>query len=152
MSTSENPHGAFKFLVSIQGVNVAEFEECILPAVSIDVIEYRQGADVLNNVHKLPGLVRYGDLVLKRGIATSANSLALWNWFSGFVSGSGTPASMTVTLQDRDKNEVFQWEFPNAWPVKYESPVLNAKVSALAIETVVIAVDGMKFNAASQTP
>ena len=152
MSTIENPQGAFKFLVSIQGVQVAEFEECILPAVSIDVIEYRQGADTLNSVHKLPGLVRYGDLVLKRGIAASPNSLALWNWFSGFVNGSGEPAAVAVTLLDRDKNEVCQWAFTNAWPVKYESPVLNAKVSALAIETVVIAVDGMSFTALSQSP
>ncbi len=152
MSTNENPYGAFNFTVSISGVPAADFAECVLPAVSIDAIEYRQGSDSEESVHKLPGLVRYGHLVLKRGIASSAGSLALWDWFSGFVQGNGTLATMTVTLLDRARVPVFQWAFTNAWPVKYETPVLNGKTSTLAIETLEVSVEGMKFTALGQGP
>ena len=150
MSTVSNPLGAFRFLATIGNVPAAEFTECVLPAVSIDVIEYRQGSDLENNVHKLPGLVRYGNLILKRGIANSGTSMALWNWFSNWVLGTGTPEQLTVTLLDGQKDPIFRWSFTNAWPLKYESPALNGKTSALAIETLEVAVEGMKFSALGQ--
>jgi phage tail-like protein len=144
------PIGAFNFLVTIDGVVVADFEECHLPALSFDVMEYRQGDDLDVNVHKLPGLLRYGNLVLKRGSARPPTSLALSDWFSSFIKGTGTPTQMTVTLLDAKKNPVIQWSFSNVWPVKYESPALNAKTIAVAIETLEVAVEEMKVSAGGQ--
>src|SRR5208282_359772 len=115
---------------------------------SIEVIEYREGNDAESNIHKLPGLVKYGDLILKRGIPTSASSTALWDWFSAFVKGTASPTGPTVTLLDAKRAPAFQWTFTNACPVKYESPVLNGKSSALAIETLEVAVEGMNFSTA----
>ena len=138
---SSGPYDAFNFTVEITGVSTALFTECVLPVATIEVIEYREGADSMSNIHKLPGLVKYGNLVLKRGLT---DSMALWDWFSAFASGTGTTAMLTVTLHDSAKNPVITWSFTNAWPVRYESPVLNGKVSALAIETLELAVDGMK--------
>ena len=59
-------------MVTIGAVPAALFTECVLPTVSLDVVEYRQGNDVVNNVHKLPGLVRYGNLTLGAASATSS--------------------------------------------------------------------------------
>jgi phage tail-like protein len=147
--SSANPYDTFNFAVEISGVTAAQFTECVLPIASIDVIEYREGADAVNNVHKLPGLVRYGNLVLKRGLT---DSMALWNWFSDFVKGTGAMQTVTVTLRDSARDAVIKWSFTNAWPVRYESPVLNGKTSALAIETLELAVEGMQvINAGGQT-
>ena len=142
-SSNPSPYDASNFLVAIDGVPVTSFMECVLPVASIDVLEYREGADAVNHVHKLPGLVRYGNLILKRGLANSPNSMALWDWFSTFVAGTGKTKQMTVTLLDSGRVPVIMWRFTNAWPVKYESPVLNGKTSALAIETLEVAVEGM---------
>ncbi len=144
-ATSSNPYDASNFLVEIAGVPAAAFTECVLPLASIEVVEYRQGADVMNNIHKLPGLVKYGNLVLKRGLA---NSTALWDWFSSFATGTGAAQTVSVTLLDGGRNPVMRWSFTNAWPVKYESPVLNGKTSALAIEALEVAVEGMKVTSA----
>lgn len=143
---ASNAYDAVSFLVEIDGVPVASFSECVLPAVSIEVIEYREGFDVVNNVHKLPGLVKYGDLILKRGLSKLPSSNALWTWFERFVQGTGTPTNITVTLQDAQHVPVIQWSFTNAWPIKYDAPVLNGKTSALAIEGIEIAVEGMKVT------
>jgi phage tail-like protein len=146
---SSNPYGVFNFIVKISGYASAAFAECALPSASIEVMEYRDGNDLMDNVHKLPGLVRYGNLVLKRGLTTSMD---LWNWFSSFATGTGTMQTVTVTLLDGGKTPIMKWEFTNAWPVKYESPILDGKKSALAIETLEIAVDGMQVaNVPSQT-
>ncbi|MGA2665904.1 MAG: phage tail protein [Nitrososphaerales archaeon] len=144
---NENPYGASNFQVSIGGVPTAGFEECILPTVTIETTEYRQGSDVENSVRKLPGLVRYGDLVLKRGLAPSAGALALWDWIQGFAQGAGTSALVTVTLLDGERNATLQWSFADSIPVKYVSPALNGKVNAIAIESLVIAVGSMKVSA-----
>jgi phage tail-like protein len=142
---SPNPYDSFNFAVDISSVAAAQFSECVLPAATIEVIEYREGPDVTNNIHKLPGLVRYGNLVLKRGFA---NSMVLWSWFSSFATGTGALQTITVTLRDSGRNPVIKWSFTNCWPVKYESPVLNARASALAIETLEIAVDTMTVSSA----
>jgi phage tail-like protein len=139
-ASSANPYDAFRFTVEIEGIPVADFTECVLPAVSIDVIEYREGADLQNNVHKLPGLVKYENLILRNGLTSST---ALWGWFNSFVQGTGTTKSIIVSLLDGQKNQVYKWGFSNAWPVKFQSPVLDGKKSALAIETLEIAVEGM---------
>ena len=148
MSASTNPYDAFNFTVEIDGVTAAAFTECVLPSVSIEVIEYREGADLEDNVHKLPGLVKYGDLILKRGLS---NSTALWDWFNGFVQGNGVTKTLTVTLLNGQKDPVVTWSFENSWPVKYEAPVLNGKTSALAIESLEVAVEGMKVSMGTQS-
>jgi phage tail-like protein len=150
MSTSwPNPNDALNFIVSIDGVPVASFAECILPAVSIDVIDYREGFDPAANVHKLPGLVSYGNLILRRGISKPPTTTTIWDWFSRFVSGTGSPTAIAVTLLDSKRDPVLKWSFTNCWPVKYESPVLNGKTSAIAIESVEIAVDGVQVSTMS---
>jgi phage tail-like protein len=73
-------------MVEIDGVVAAAFTECRLPVASIQVIEYREGADAANNIRKLPGLVKFGNLTLKRGLT---NSLALWTGSTPSSRGRG---------------------------------------------------------------
>jgi phage tail-like protein len=143
MSATQNPYETYNFMVAIDNVPAASFTECILPTVSLDVVEYRQGSDEVNNVHKLPGLVRYGNLTLRRGISSS---LALWNWVNAFVEGTGNMEAVTVKLLDAKRDPVIEWKFTNCWPVKYELPVLSGHTSALAIESIEIAVDSMAMT------
>lgn len=141
-TSSTHPYNAFNFIVEIGSKPAAGFEECILPAASIEVLEYREGIELTTNVHKLPGLVRYGNLVLKRGLT---DSMDLWTWFDSIVSGAGTTQDVVVTLRDATKNPAVMWKFKNCWPVKYEPSPLNATRSGLAIETLELAVDGMEI-------
>jgi phage tail-like protein len=135
-------------MVTIEGIAPAQFTECVLPAVSVEVVEYRQGTDKVDNIHKLPGLVRYGNLVLKRGLT---GSLDLWDWFSKFLTGVGVTKSVTVSLLDGQRNAVVTWTFANAWPLRYESPPLDGKTSAMAIETLELAVEGMAVTSTGQS-
>ena len=62
--------------------------------------------------------MKYRNLILKRGLSRAPDSVALWDWFSGFVQGTGIKKVLTVTRLDGQKNPVIQWRFTNAWPVK----------------------------------
>ena len=150
LSAINNPYDAFNFMVAIDGVPVAAFSDCILPTILIDEVEYREGNDPADSVHKLPGLVKLGHLILKRGLSGSPDSTAIWDWLNGFVQGNGTMKSITVTMLDSKRDPVFQWVFTNAWPAKYEAPALSGKTSAFAIETLEVAVDSMTFSTVGQ--
>ncbi|MDG6925352.1 MAG: phage tail protein [Nitrososphaerota archaeon] len=150
MSIPNTPYGAFKFMVTIDGVAAASFMECGLPSVSFDVIDYRSGDEAVANVHKLPGLVRYGNLVLKRGLVSGASTLALWDWISKFVAGTGSPTRVSVVLLDSPRVPVITWSFSNCWPVKYELPVLSGDASDIAVETLEIAVEGITVTGSAQ--
>ena len=146
-----NLYDGFNFLVEIDGVPVVAFAECTLPSITIESAEYREGSDIVNNAHDVPGLVKYGDLTLKRGLANSASTTALFEWINGFVQGKGTKREVKVQLLDSQRNPAISWSFSNCWPTKWEAPALNAKTSSIAIETLVVSVDGVSMASGATT-
>lgn len=97
--TRGDPFPGFDFVVEIDGVETAGFQEVSGLEGSLDVIEYREGADALT-VRKLPGMVKYGNVTLKRGLTDSSStpggrpsplvSPTAAAWRSSCSTGSGT--------------------------------------------------------------
>lgn len=138
-----DPYGNFNFLVEIDNIAKASFQEVSGLATDTNVIEYREGGDP-THVRKLPGLIRYSNIVLKRGFTQDT---ALWNWFSSVVKGNVQRANGAIILLDNARNPVLRWTFVNGWPCKWEGPHLNAKSNEIAIETLEIAHEGLELEA-----
>ncbi|MEJ2662013.1 MAG: phage tail protein [Desulfobacteraceae bacterium] len=69
MATGEipDPFGNYNFLVELDGISRAAFQECSGFDSTIDVIEHREGGE--NTVlRKLPGMTKYSNIVLKWGV------------------------------------------------------------------------------------
>jgi len=143
-SARVDPYGNFNFRVEIDDVVVASFSEVFGLTVEVDVIEYREGTDVPLTVRKVPGLIHYSDIVLKRGIT---QDMSLWNWINSVLKGTVQRASGAIVLQDAMHNDVLRWNFVNGWPRKWEGPHLGAKSSEVAIETLEIAHEGLVLAA-----
>jgi phage tail-like protein len=137
-----DPYGNFNFLVEIDGIASQGFSELILPEASAAVIEYREGEEP-NTVRKLPGLIRFDNVILRRAI-TASNEL--YAWWRTVQDGQTSRRSMVVTLLDEGHNAVKRWRFRNAWPVRYESSALDAQGSAVVIETLEVAHEGMEVE------
>ena len=58
MANRPDPYANFNFLVEIDGIAKAAFEEVSGLSAEVDVIEYREGSDKAGTVRKLPGLIR----------------------------------------------------------------------------------------------
>jgi phage tail-like protein len=138
-----NPYPNFNFAVDIGGGGEIAFAEVEIPAAEVDVIEYREGADRTNAVRKLPGRVRYGNVVLRRG---TDGGLDLWNWFKAVRDGQLERRDVTITLLDEKREPVQQWRLRDAWPAKYDPSDLNAKGNEVAIETLELAVEGIEIE------
>jgi phage tail-like protein len=141
----QDPFRAFNFLVEIDGVAVAAFMEVSGLDSETEVIEYRTGDSKVSSTLKLPGLTKYANLVLKRGLT---RDLSLWQWRKTVVDGRSERRNGVIVLMAEDRTPALRWTFRNGWPCKWEGPDLNAKASEVAIETLELAHEGLELEGA----
>ncbi len=132
-ATRRDPCKNYNFLVEIDGVTAAGFSECTGLSSEVEIIEYREGGDDL--VRKLPGLKKFGNITLKRGVT---DSLDIYTWHRDVLNGQTVRRNGVITLLDDARQTVARWHFRDGFPQKYEGPRLNAKSNDVAIETLVI--------------
>ena len=137
-----DPYSAFNFLVEIDGVTVAGFSECSGLTTETDIIEYRNGDEDIT-VRKLPGLRKYTNISLKRGMT---KSLDLWKWRQTVMQGKTERKAGTIILQDEARQQALKWEFKEGWPSKWEGPSLNAKNNEVSIETLEITCEDISLS------
>jgi phage tail-like protein len=135
-----DPYRNFNFLVEIDGITQANFIECSGLEATTEVIETREGGSN-TTVYKLPGKTSYSDITFKWGATASRE---LWLWRQDVIEGNVARRNGSIVLYDLgNNNEVARWNFVNAWPSKWDGPALNAKGNDIAIETLVLAHEGI---------
>jgi len=133
------PYPAYIFYVEIGGIAQASFTECTGLDIQIEVLEYAEGG--LNTyVHRLPGRTKYADLTLKHGTAGPGE---LWVWYQQVCQGTIERKDLSVVLYDPSGGEVRRWNFTGAYPVRWTGPELSAGEYKVAIDTLVIAHQGL---------
>lgn len=143
---NRNPYSAFNFIVEINNQQVAAFQEVSGLDSENTPIEYREGADAMNAVRKLPGIEKYPNLTLKRGIT---GSLTLWEWRKEVRDGGSAfppTRNVVIQLQNEQHVSVYKWTLTNAWCNKLTGPALNAKGNEIAIETMELAYDRIDLS------
>lgn len=133
---------AFQFLVEIDGVTNARFQEVGGIDATIDVIEYREGGSALGP-RLFPGQTKHSRLSLKRGYTDDST---LYTWFEDVMTGRTENIRRNVSIVQIDMNgtEVFRWNLYKAFPVKYTAPAFNAKGNDLSIETLEVAYESIE--------
>ena len=135
-----DPYKVFKFRVEIDGLTSAAFSEVSGLDSETAVIEYRTGSEP-NSVRKLPGLTKYPNIVLKRGITRDAE---LSDWRQRIVEGNIDRRNGSIVLQDDSGADQVRWIFRDGWPCKLQGPHLNAHGNDIAIETLEISHEGLE--------
>lgn len=137
-----DPYGQFNFLIEIDGVVKGGFSEASGLTTDTNMIEYREGHEI-TTTRKLPGLMKYNNIVLKRGWTKDRS---LWDWRKKVIDGKTKRAHGAIVLLDEARQEALRWTFVEGWPSKWEGPALNAKTSEVAIETLEIAHEGLQLE------
>jgi phage tail-like protein len=135
-----DPNGNFNFLIEIDGITRAAFQQCSGFDSTIDVIEHREGGQN-TTVRKLPGLTKYSNIVLKWGMADDRD---LYDWHRQAITGDIVRKNGSIVLLNRKGEEVARWNFFRAWPSKYDGPDLNAEGNDVAIESLELAHEGLE--------
>ena len=104
-----------------------------------EVVEYREGSDSGEVIRKLPGPLRYDNIVLKRGLIRGNTDW--WDWRQAVITDGVAAATHdgAIELIDRSNEVVARWNFENAWPVKITGPQLPSSSNDVAIEELTIA-------------
>lgn len=140
-ATRIDPFLAGNFLVEIEGVVAGSFCEVSGLEAAVEVVEYRSGDQKENSPQKLPGLNRFSNITLKRGLTAD---FSLWNWFNNVLAGTMVRTTVAITLLDQVDNPVWIWRLKNAWPCRWSGPVLCANSSEVAIEALEICHEGLE--------
>jgi phage tail-like protein len=137
-----DPYGQFNFLIEIDGVVKGGFSEASGLTTDTNIIEYREGSEQHGSTRKLPGLIKYNNIVLKRGWTKDKS---LWQWRKKVIDGKTQRNNGSIVLLDEARNEALRFNFREGWPSKWEGPALNAKTSEVAIESLEIAHEGLEL-------
>ena len=101
------------------------------------IVSYRVDRGRMSYVQKQPGLVKYQDITLKRGVT---EDLGFWDWRQQIIDGkvNAARASGSVVLYNQEGTEVARWNFVDAWPSKISGPGLNSGGDEIAVEEVTL--------------
>ena len=135
-----DPYGGYNFLVEIDGITRAGFQECSGLDSTQTPGEYREGTDPLT-MRKLPGLVTYSNITLNWGITDDSE---LWEWRKEVADGNVQSKNISIVLMNDAGEERLRWNLTNCWPTGWTGPSLNASTSDVAIEALELAHEGLE--------
>jgi len=138
-----DPLRNFRFRLEIGGISEAHFSEVTGFDISTDAIDYREG-DKATHVTKLPGLNKFGNVTLKRGIT---DSMDLYNWYRDVVAGKIQRQTVAIVVLDELGKDKARFDIREAWPIKYDPMDLNAKGNDVSIETMELVNEGIDRTA-----
>ena len=135
-----DPFPGFCFEVLVGGRPLGGFSECSGLQLETEVLDYAEGG--LNTVlHKLPVRTKQSNIRLKRGIADRS----LWDWHAELAGGVVWRRSGSILIHDLGGSQVLaEWQFHDAYPVKWVGPELDATQSRIALETLELVHQGLQ--------
>ena len=137
-----DPYVGFRFMVDIEGLFVGGFQEVSGLSIELDVESVKEGG-VNDYTHRLPKGVKYGDIVLKRGLG---DINMLWAWYNDIVSG-GNPIvrrSGSIRMLNSMGIPTYSWDFLEAYPIKWEASGISSSSNAVVTESMTLAHHGLK--------
>ena len=137
-----DPAPSYRFYLEIGAKKEAVFTEVSGLNLEMDVHEYAEGGHN-DYIHRLPGRTRVGNLMLKRGMSVSRE---FFNWYVQLASGKIVRRNVSVVMYNVGGEELFRWNFVNAYPVRWLGPQFSATSGSMAIETLELAHDGLSLE------
>ena len=122
-----------KFKIEIEGIQEGQFTSVDGLEATTDVVTFVDGADTY--VRKRPGRTSYANIVLRRGYV---NSDTLWNWFRRTIDGQVDRRSGSIIVCDETLQEIFRYNFFEAWPCRWKGLVMHADVPGTLVEEIEI--------------
>jgi phage tail-like protein len=127
---------------------VMSFQEVSGLDVEAQPIEYRHGDSKEFSVIKMPGIKKFSNITMKKGVF--ANDNKFWDWFNQIKMNTIKRVPMTISLLDEEGKPTMVWTLANAWPTKITGTDLKATGNEVAIETIEIAHEGLKLSSTQQ--
>jgi len=103
----------------------------------VQPIEYRHSNSKLFSTIKMPGIAKYGNVTMKRGIFVNDNTF--WKWMDEIKMNTIARRTVLIKLLDENGAVTMQWQLNNAWPTKITGTDLKSDGNEVAVDTIEIA-------------
>ena len=137
------PLPKFHFQVEWGGQTIS-FSEVSGLDVETEVIEYRHGASPEYLKSKMPGLQKFSNVTLKRGVFASDNDY--FDWYNTVKLNTIERRDVIISLLNEQHEPVMVWKIKNAWPAKIQSTDLKADGNEVAIESMELVHEGLSIQ------
>jgi phage tail-like protein len=132
------PIPKFSFQVDFgTSITSIAFQEVSGMDVGHQIIEYRKSNSPLFSTQKMPGIQKYGNVTMKRGVFVNDNSF--WDWHNQIKLNTISRTTVLIKLLDETGNTTMQWQLKNAFPTKITSTDLKSDGNEVAVDTLEIA-------------
>ncbi|WP_298976495.1 phage tail protein [uncultured Roseobacter sp.] len=133
------PLPKFHFQVKWDDTELA-FQEVSGLDIETQPLEYRAGNNPVFSTIKMPGMLKTGNITMKKGVFVKDN--AIWDWFAEIKMNTITRKALTISLLDEAQAPTMVWKVQNAFPVKVTGTDLKAEGNEVAVESIEIAHEG----------
>ncbi len=139
------PLPKFRFEVDLgMGLRSIQFQEVSGLDTKSQVIEYRKNNSPLFSTQKMPGITKYGNVTMKKGVFVNDN--AFWDWHKQISMNTIQKRTIVIKLLDESGNASMQWQLSNAWPTKIASTDLKADGNEVAVDTIEISHESLTIS------
>ena len=124
--------------------NVMSFQEISGLDIQSEEIKYRAGDSKQFSVIKMPGMMKFGNVTMKKGVFKGDNKF--WDWLNQIKLNTIKRVPVTISLLDETSAPTMVWTLNNAWPTKISSTDLKSEGNEVAIESIEIVHEGLTIS------
>ncbi len=135
------PLPKFYFSVDIGDQTDLPFQEVSGLDTETQAIEYRAGNNKVFSTIKMPGIAKFSNVTLKKGIFVKDNKF--WDWYAKIKLNTIERVTVTIKLLDQEGAPTMVWTLANAWPTKITGTDMKSDGNEVAVETIEIAHEGL---------
>jgi phage tail-like protein len=136
------PLPKFHFLVQWGGERIG-FTEVTGLDIQVEAIEYREGSSPEYSKIKMPGMLKYSNITLKRG--SMGGDSDFYKWINTTSLNTVERRDIIISLLNETHSPVVSWKAKNAFAVKVQASDLKADGNEVAIETLELAHEGLNI-------
>ncbi|MES2328695.1 MAG: phage tail protein [Bacteroidota bacterium] len=134
----------FQFSVKI-GSDELFFQEVTGLNSETQVIEYRAGNSQAYSTVKMPGIKKYGNITLKKGLFKDDKKM--WTMYNAIKMNTIERVTVVISLLDEANAVAMSWNLTNAFPCKMTVSDMKSDANEAAVETMELAHEGLTIVA-----
>lgn len=136
------PLPKFHFIVQWGGQRVG-FTEVTGLDIEVEPIEYREGSSPEYSKIKMPGMLKYSNITLKRGSIVADSDF--YKWINTTSLNTVERRDIIISLLNEEHAPVITWRAKNAFAIKVQASDLKSDGNEVAIETLELAHEGLNI-------
>jgi phage tail-like protein len=119
------------------------FQEVTGLSAETQVIEYRGGNSRVFSTVKMPGIQKFSNITLKKGLFKGDKSL--WDKYNLIKMNNFKRSQVIISLLDESQGVAMSWRLTNAFPVKMTVTDMKSDRNEIAIESMEFAHEGLSI-------